>query len=129
MLLREIMKPAPLTAKPTDTLGDAFRAMHAAGVRHLPVVGDGKLVGMLSERDVLRFRARIDFDHDWWREPVATAMQAPVQTAGPADSLSEAAGRLAAARIGALPIVELGRLVGLVTVTDVLAAEVTAAMR
>lgn len=47
-------------------------------------------------------------------------MTAPAQTAGPDDSITEAAGRLAAARIGTLPIVELGRLLGLVTVTDIL---------
>lgn len=64
------------------------------------------------------------FRDDWWRAPVTAAMISSVQTAGPEDSLTEVAGRLAESRIGALPVVELGTLRGLVTVTDVLEAEV-----
>jgi acetoin utilization protein AcuB len=55
-------------------------------------------------------------------------MKAPVQTASPDDPVVEVAGRMAAAKIGAMPIVELGKLIGLVTATDVLDAEVRAAM-
>jgi len=98
--------------------------MLAYKTRHLPVVHGGKLVGVLSERDILEYRAKRDFDEDWWRGNTADAMRVPVQTAGPEDSLT--AGRMATSKIGALPIVELGKLVGLVTVTDVLAAEVEA---
>jgi acetoin utilization protein AcuB len=129
MLLKEIMKRDPLTAKDTDRLGDLHRKMVASHVRHLPVVHDGKLVGILSERDILEYRATRELDEDWWRAPATAAMRAPAQTAGPDDSLTEAAGRMATSKIGALPIVELGRLIGLVTVTDVLAAEVAEAMR
>jgi CBS domain-containing protein len=97
--------------------------------RHLPVLRDGKLVGILTERDILEFRAKRDIDEDWWREPAAAAMRSPAQTAGPEDSLTEAAGRMAASKIGSLPIVEHGHLIGLVTVTDVLSAEVDEAVR
>jgi acetoin utilization protein AcuB len=129
MQLKEIMKRDPITADDTERLGDVYRRMLAYKTRHLPVVHAGKLVGVLSERDILEYRAKRDFDEDWWRGMAADAMRAPVQTAGPNDSLTEAAGRMATSKIGALPIVELGKLVGLVTVTDVLAAEVEEAMR
>lgn len=129
MLLKEIMKREPLTAEDTDRLGDLHRKMVAASARHLPVLHEGKLVGLLSERDILDYRARRDFDEDWWRAPASAAMHGPAQTAGPNDSLTEAAGRMASSKIGALPIIELGKLIGLVTVTDVLAAEVAEAMR
>lgn len=129
MQLRDIMKQEPLTAQDTDRLGDLHRRMTTAHTRHLPVLHDGKLVGMLSERDILDYRARRDFDEEWWRAPASAAMRAPAQTAGPDDSLTEAAGRMAISKIGALPIVQLGTLIGLVTVTDVLAAEVAEAMR
>ncbi len=56
-------------------------------------------------------------------------MRSSPQTAGPDDSLTEAAGRMAMSKIGSLPIVERGKLIGLVTVTDVLDAEVSEAMR
>lgn len=129
MLLKQIMKRDPLTANDTDSLGDLHRKMQAAHIRHLPVMHDGKLIGILTERDLLEYRAKRDTYEDWPRAVAAAAMHAPVQTAGPDDSLTEAAGRMATSKIGALPIVERGHLIGLVTITDVLAAEVAEAMR
>jgi acetoin utilization protein AcuB len=129
MKISDIMRPEPMTVCGTDTLGTAQHAMRRIGVRHLPVLEDGKLVGMLSERDVLAARARAgDDEEDWWAITVHDAMHAPAQTAGPDDSLTEVAGRMAIAKIGAMPVVERGKLLGLCTVTDVLDAEVRAAM-
>jgi CBS domain-containing protein len=128
MKLRAIMRPGPFTITPNDALGAAQRMMTRSHVRHLPVVDLGKLVGMLSERDLLAARARSGPNERWWTRPVATAMSAPAHTAGPEDSLTEAAGRLASEKIGALPVVELGKLLGMVTITDILNAEVRAAM-
>ena len=129
MLLKQIMKRDPITADDTEPLGDVYRRMVAYKLRHVPVVRAGKLVGLLSERDILEYRAKRDADEEWWRARTADAMHGGLQTAGPDDSLTEAAGRMAMSKIGALPIVELGKLVGIVTVTDVLAAEVEEAMR
>ncbi|MCW5805231.1 MAG: CBS domain-containing protein [Deltaproteobacteria bacterium] len=128
MRMREIMRPGAFAIASTDGLGNAYTAMNRSRIRHLPVVDDGKLVGILSERDVLAARARCE-NSDWWTTPIARAMHAPAQTAGPEDSLSEVAGRMAGAKIGALPIVERGKLVGLVTATDILDAEVRESMR
>lgn len=128
MKLREIMKPSPVTVSETTRLGDAYRIMSKYGIRHLPVVDDKRLCGILTERDILRYRADTAFREDWWRAPVSAAMVSPPQTAGPDDSLTEAAGRLATAKISALPIVERGGLIGIVTTTDVLDAEVRQAM-
>ena len=128
MLLHEIMKREPITAQLSDRLGDAHRKMMAFGIRHLPILDGKHLVGMLSERDVFEYRAKSERE-DWWRASISAAMTAPAHFAGPDDSLTEAAGRMATEKIGALPIVQLGHLVGLITVTDVLAAEVDAAMR
>jgi acetoin utilization protein AcuB len=129
MKLRDIMKPSPRTVTEVTRLGDAYQVMTMNNIRHLPVVRDGRLCGILSERDILEYRAKTPFREDWWRAPVSAAMVAPPQTAGPDDSLTEIAGRLAAAKIGAMPVVERGALIGFVTVTDVLAAEVAEAMR
>lgn len=128
MKLREIMKPDPVTATDVTPLGDAQRTMRDHEIRHLPVVRNGRLCGILSERDILAYRARIEGESDWWRAPVRDAMTAPPQTAGPEDSITEAAGRLALSKIGALPIVDQGKLIGLVTTGDVLDAEVRSAM-
>ena len=128
MKIREIMRPGPITIHETDSLGSAQRMMSKSRVRHLPVMSDGRLVGMLSERDVLLARARNDNEQDWWAIPVHDVMTAPVQVAGSEDSLTEVAGRMAASKLGAMPIVERGKLVGIATVTDVLDAEVREAM-
>jgi acetoin utilization protein AcuB len=126
MKVRDIMRPGPVTIDRGESLGAAQRAMKRARIRHLPVLHDGKLVGILSERDVLA--ARRGIDEDWWRQTVGDAMFAPVQTTSPDESLTAVAARLAAAKIGALPVAERGKLVGIVTVGDVLDAEVRTAM-
>ena len=129
MKIRDIMRPEPFTISETDTLGCAQHAMRRSNIRHLPVLENGKLVGMLSERDVLGARARAgDDEDDWWAITVHDAMTTPAQTAGPDDSITEVAGRMAAAKLGAIPVVERGKLLGLCTVTDVLDAEVRLAM-
>jgi len=127
MKIRELMRPGPITIRDSDFLGTAQRLMARSRIRHLPVIHDGKLVGMLSARDVLTARAR-DGKEDWWSIRVHDAMAAPAQTAGPDDSLTEVAGRMALAKISAMPVVERGALLGLVTVSDVLDAEVRTAM-
>ncbi len=128
MKIRDIMRPGPITIMETDSLGAAQRVMARSRIRHLPVIGDGRLTGMLSARDILAARAHNDGELDWWSIRVHDAMATPAQTAGPDDSLTEVAGRMAVAKIGAMPVVERGKLLGLVTVTDVLDAEVRTAM-
>ena len=127
MKIRDIMR-SPFTILDTDTLGTAERAMARWQIRHLPVVSGGRILGMLSQRDILAARAHADPDEDWWTLRVHDAMSQPVQTCGPDDSLTEVAGRLASAKISALPVVDVGKLIGIVTVTDVLEGEVRLAM-
>jgi CBS domain-containing protein len=127
MKIRDIMRPGAFTIDENDCLGNAHVAMTRTRIRHLPVLSGDKLVGMLSERDILAARARVD-EADWWMIPVSRAMHAPAQTAAPDAPLTEIAGRMAAAKIGAMPVVDRGKLIGLATATDVLDAEVRAAM-
>jgi acetoin utilization protein AcuB len=129
MKIRDIMRPGPITIHTSDTLGSAQRVMARSRIRHLPVLAGDKLVGMLSARDILAARARNDGEVDWWKIPIDNAMATPVHFAGPDDSLTEIAGRMALEKIGAMPVVERGKLLGLITVTDVLDAEVRNSMR
>jgi len=129
MKISEVMRSGPFTVLETDCLGTAQLAMTRAHIRHLPVVSGGRLVGILSERDVLAARAHASGDDPgWWSITVHDAMQSPPQTAHPDDSLTEVAGRMAAAKIGALPVVDRGKIVGIATITDVLEAEVRTAL-
>jgi CBS domain-containing protein len=51
--LHEVMTPAPVTVDPERTFGHALQQMHANGVRHMPVVEDGRPVGIVTARDAL----------------------------------------------------------------------------
>lgn len=131
MKLSDIMNRYPQTIAADDSLTLARDILLWGGFRHLPVVErqTGKLVGVLSERDVARRQVRTG--DNVFRKPsesVAEAMTANPHTAGPQDAVTEAAARMSDERIGCLPITEKGKLVGLVTTTDILAAEVRAAM-
>ena len=128
MKLRELMKPQPRTVTETTNLWEAYKLMTDNRIRHLPVMRGDTLCGILSEHDILAYRATTAFREDWWRAPVGVAMTREPQTAPPDESLTECAGRMAISKIGAMPVVERGKLLGLVTITDVLEAEVREAM-
>ncbi len=120
MKLATIMNTRPVTVLSGTDLTVASDTMAWADVRHLVVLSRAeKLVGILSEHDIVRELIGVREEG----EGVATVddvMTKKVQTAGPDDSLTEAAARLAVSEIGCLPITQLGRLIGLVTRTDVL---------
>jgi CBS domain-containing protein len=128
MKIKDIMKRDPVTMQESDPLHLARSTMAWLQSRHLPVLRAGRLVGILSERDLLAYGARCAGE-DWLTAPIDQAMHRDPQTCGPEDSVTEVAGRMADAKIGCLPVVELGQVIGLVTSTDVLAAQVFEAMR
>jgi acetoin utilization protein AcuB len=104
-------------------LSVAERIIARRRVRELPVVESGKLVGMLSAQDILDYRADAEPGERWWRAPASEAMRPLPQTAGPDDLVSAVSDRLAASASESLPIVERGFLIGIVSATDVLDAE------
>lgn len=121
-----VMTPRPATVGPEDSLGDAAATMVEGGFRHLPVVDvDGRLVGMLSERD-LRTRlgtevARFpDAALDLLSEEVERTMRPDPMTIASDATLRDALEILADERIGALPVVDGERLVGIVSYVDLL---------
>jgi acetoin utilization protein AcuB len=134
MQIREWMSPDPVTVSPTTTVREARRLMHYYGVRHLPVVSDDRVVGMVSDRDV-----RIE-DADLSRiagvGQVATVlgssrlvedvMSAPPYVIAMEETVESAARLMLSRRISALPVVDReGGLVGVITTTDCLLASLT----
>lgn len=127
MKLGDIMNRYPMTLQKGADFALARQMMAWAGIRHIPIMDGESLVGILSERDILEVLARDD--PAIGKNPeVAVAMRTNVQTASPADSVTEAAARMAASKINCLPVTERGALVGLVTIVDILNAEVREAM-
>ena len=97
------------------------------GVRHMPVVHQGRLVGVLSERDLLRASlSQIgSFDRETHRAflhaiAIAEVMSKPPITVRPDESVPRAARVMAERKIGCLPVVVDEVLLGLLTETDVL---------
>ncbi len=93
--------------------------MHAAGVGSVGVVENGDLVGILTERDVLRSIAsgadpEVDLVRGW--------MSTPVRTFDPETSVDDAALRLLEKEHRHLPVVSDGRLIAILSIRDVLAA-------
>jgi acetoin utilization protein AcuB len=112
MLVRECMTKKPVTVEPGDTLARAHTGMKEGGFRRVPVVQEGELIGILSEYDL-----RWYFD---CRDSVlvgAAITPNPI-TVSPSATLEHAVALLNRNEIGALPVVDHGILIGIVTAND-----------
>lgn len=126
MRARDIMMRYPKTLRPDDPLELAAQIMAWAGIRHLPVVHGDRLIGLLTEQELVVHQAR---QPDTWKtDTVANIMRTQVQTAHPDDGLTEMTARMAEHKIGCLPVIELGKLAGIVTTTDILRHQVRISM-
>jgi len=127
MLVQDVMQTKLVTATPETTLPEALRLTGQRGVRHLPVLDGEQLVGILSDRDLKRAMASPatsleahELTYLLDRLRVGEIMTRTVITIGRMFPIEAAAGRMVQEKIGALPVTDGERLVGLVTETDVL---------
>jgi CBS domain-containing membrane protein len=126
--VREIMSTDLVTLTEDETLAHAQRCMARGRIRHLPVVRDGKLVGLLTHRDLLAasFSIFAEVDRGEQRRifgtvPVVEAMHRDVVTVAPELPVREAARILIENKYGCLPVGgPAGELVGIVTEADFL---------
>ena len=116
MIVGNRMTKEPITVEPDDLLIRASHKMQAGGFRRLPVVSAGKLVGIVSERDLCEHRGSLE------RTKINGMMTEDPVTVTPTTTLEEAAQILVERQIGGLPVVENGRLVGIITTSDILKA-------
>jgi len=116
MLVGKRMSKDPVTVTAEDLLIQARLKMQRGGFRRLPVVSDGQLVGIVTDRDTREHAGYLD------RTQVKTAMSKKPVTVTPATTLETAAQILLKRKVGGLPVMENGRLVGMITTSDVLQA-------
>jgi len=123
------MTKSVVTIKPQDTLRHARERLAKYRINQLPVVVNDKLVGIVTDRDVryaypssLRLFHGKDIEEFGDSHTVEEIMTYNVVTISPQTSLREAARHLRRQRFGALPVVENGKLVGIITRSDLLDA-------
>lgn len=126
-IVKEIMMGSPVTLKPDDTLDLANDVISLGRIRHIPVVEDGRLVGIISERDLLGTASSHVLGLKQKTKSallksvlIKDVMKKRVITVEPNTPIKDAAHVMAEKKIGCVPVVSGGTLVGLVTTTDIL---------
>jgi CBS domain-containing protein len=119
MKVRDLLKDAVVSCREDEPLECAVAKMYAANVGSVVVVdAAGGPVGIVTERDIVRFLAQeVDF-----KTPLGQVARKSLITASPDDSLISAAVTMIESNIRHLPVVEGGRLVGVISIRDVLRA-------
>ena len=128
LTVRDLMTIDPGTVQPDTLINDVLHIIKVEGCRQLPVVNDqGQVTGIVTDRDVrLAMNSPIILHGRWQDEELLlTATASSCMTSNPIvttpDTLAyRAAEMLSAFKFGALPVVENGQLVGIITVTDFL---------
>ncbi len=127
----EVMTKDAVSVDETATLGEALETLSELQVRHLPVVRDGEVVGMISDRDLRDVDLKTVQDFAGLESalarlgrPVSSLMTGSVLSVGPEAEIGEVIDLMLEERVGAVPVVDddSGDLVGIVSYVDVLRA-------
>lgn len=116
MIVGNRMTKEPITVEPEDLSIRAALKIQAGGFRRLPVVSDGKLVGIVSDRDLREHRGHLE------QVKINGIMSERPVTVTPATTIEEAAQIMLERQIGGLPVVADGRVVGMITTSDIMRA-------
>jgi CBS domain-containing protein len=127
MKVKEIMAKEVATLKVDDELSLAEDIMQLGRIRHMPVMDGDRLRGIVSERDLFKasLASVIDYDYQTKRNYMKTVvikevMRTDLVTIYPEAEVVEAGKLMLKHKIGCLPVVQDGRMVGLITETDIL---------
>ena len=130
MLVKDYMTRHPLMAEPTMSIVEAQRFMGENNIRHLPIVGDGKrLLGLVTRQSLLVDPGRLGSLNVWEITRYLTGLTVKdvmikardVITIGEDVTIEEAARIMVEKKIGCLPVLEEGVVVGVITEIDLLA--------
>lgn len=134
MRVRDWMSPDPVTVTPSTSIREARRLLRYYGVRHLPVVENDRVVGMISDRDVRIDDASLDViaavedveDVAGRNREVRLVMSTPVHVIGPDEAVEAASRSMLSWRVSGLPVVTgESELLGVITTTDCLLASLS----
>lgn len=128
MLVRDVMTPDPLCTPPTSTLAEVLDMMARYEIHELPVTEDGRLTGIVTQRDLLAVLGRVvrtldvdEVDAEVLEQLVEEVMTTEVEAVREWTRIGSACRILAHHRFGSLPVIDgEGRVVGILSVTDVL---------
>ena len=121
--IRRFMTVGPHSISSRHTLAEAHQTMRERGVRHLPVIDDGKVIGVVSQRDLYLLETLRGVDAA--RELVEEAMSSEPFVVDPDAALEDVAEAMAFHKHGSALVVEGSAIVGIFTTTDALRALVT----
>ena len=126
-LVADIMTQNPVTVTPRNAIRTAINLMREGGYRRLPVVDRGRLVGIITDRDLRRAANSPFVVREQWYDnfildhiEVGSCMTPNPLTIEPGAAIAEAARMMRNHKIGGLPVVSEGQLVGIITETDLL---------
>lgn len=111
-----------LSLKPKAPAIDAWELMHEHNIRHVPIIENGKVVGIVSDRDMrsLIHSGRSRATHSLFEKSIESIMTRKPICITPEASIREAGEIICREKVGALPVVEEGTLVGIVSERDVI---------
>ncbi|MBI4644632.1 MAG: CBS domain-containing protein [Deltaproteobacteria bacterium] len=118
MLVGKIMSDSPVAISPDKRVGQALKLMQKHNIRHLPVVKDDRLVGWITSRDLREvllasMLEKITVEDVMLKSPI---------TVTPDTKVEEAARLVYENKIGGMPVLDGGRLVGVITLMDLISA-------
>lgn len=132
MLVRDWMTPDPQTVTGQTPVMEAMQRLREGGYRRLPVVQDGRLIGIVTDRDLKEATPSkattlsvFELNYLLSKLTIKDVMRSPVVTIGPDEAIENAALTMESHRVSGLPVVDGGRLVGILAITDLLRAFVS----
>ena len=127
MNVRDLMTKEPLTVSLDTPVVEARRTMVDRRIRHLLVTDGGRLAGIVTDRDIRLNLSVWEINYLLGRMTVGSIMTSTVITVEPGRDAVAAARLMLDHKIGALPVVDAGTVVGILTETDILRAFATLA--